>query len=127
MTQLAPLASPWLTSRGEPQVPAQYESGLAPAVMLVAGFFLVTLSRSPKWWARVGILVPAAMAAWPASGILVRLLATGGNRTSTLSVMFLLLWMAAAAYVAAQGFQDRLGTPPPKNWRSGLPALSGWR
>ena len=25
MTQLAPLASPWLTSRGEPQVPAQYE------------------------------------------------------------------------------------------------------
>ncbi len=125
MTQLAPLASPWLTSRGEPQVPAQYESGLAPAVMLVAGFFLVTLSRSPKWWARVGILVPAAVGGLASLGILVRLLATGGNRTSTLSVMLLLLWMAAAAYVAAQGFQDRLGTPPPKNWRSGLPALVG--
>ena len=75
----------------------------------------------------MGILVPAAVGGLASLGILVRLLATGGNRTSTLSVMLLLLWMAAAAYVAAQGFQDRLGTPPPKNWRSGLPALVGLR
>jgi hypothetical protein len=126
MSQLAPLASPWLTSRGEPQVPEQYGSGLAPAVMLVAGFFLVSLSRSPKWWARVGILVPAAVGGLASLGVLVRLLATGGNRTSTLSVMLLLLWMFAAGYVAAQGFQDRLGTPPPKTLRSGLAALVGY-
>ena len=127
MTQLAPLASPWLTSRGQPQVTAQYDSGLAPAVMLVAGFFLVCLSRSRRWWGRIGILVPAAVGGLAGLGILVRLLATGGNRTSTLSVMLLLLWMIAAGYVAAQGFQDRLGTPPPKSWRSGLPALVGLR
>ena len=94
--------------------------------MLVAGFFLVSLSRSPKWWARVGILVPAAVGGLASLGILVRLLATGGNRTSTLSVMLLLLWIFAAGYVAAQGFQDRLGTPPPKSWRSGLAALVGY-
>lgn len=126
MTQLGPLASPWLTSRGVPQVTAQYESGLAPAVMLVAGFFLISLSRSPKWWARVGILVPAAVGGLAGLGILVQLLASGGNRTSTLSVMLLVLWLTAAGYVAASGFQDRLGTPPPKTLRSGVPALVGY-
>ena len=126
VTQLAPLASPWLTSRGEPQVAAQQDTGLGPAVMLVAAFFMVCLSRSHRWWGRIGILVPATIGGLAGLGILVRLLSTGGNRTSTLSVMLLLLWVSVAAYVAAQGYQDRFGTPPPKNWRSGLPSLVGY-
>jgi len=125
-TQLGPLASPWLTSRGQPQVATQQGIGLGSAVMLVAAFFMVCLSRSHRWWARIGILVPASMGGLAGLGILVQLLTTGGNRASTLSVMLLLLWVSVAAYVAAQGFQDRLGTPPPKNWRSGLPALVGY-
>ena len=126
MSQLAPLASPWLTSRGQPQVAAQQDTGLGPAVMLVAAFFLVCLSRSHRWWGRIGILIPASVGGLAGIGILVRLLSTGGNRTSTLSVMLLILWITTAAYAASQGFQDRLGTPPPKNWRSGLPALTGY-
>jgi hypothetical protein len=125
-TQLGPLASPWMTSRGEPQVVAQLESGLAPAVMLWSGFFLVCLSRSRRWWGRIGILVPACVGGLAGLGILIHLFSTGGNRTSTLSVMLLVLWMSSAAYAATQGFQDRLGAPPPKNWRSGLPALTGY-
>jgi hypothetical protein len=126
MTQLAPLASPWMVSRGEPQVPAQLDHGLAPAVMLWSGFFLVCLSRSRRWWGRIGILVPACIGGLAGLGTLVQLFGTGGNRTSTLAVMLLVLWMTAAAYAATQGFQDRLGAPPPKNWRSGLPALAGY-
>jgi hypothetical protein len=124
--QLGPLASPWLTSGGEPQVAAQQNWGVASAVMLVASFFLVCLSRSPRWWGRIGVLVPAAVGGLAGLGILVGLLTTGGNRTATLSVMLLMFWVSVAAYVAAQGYQDRLGTPPPKNWRSGLPALVGY-
>jgi hypothetical protein len=124
--QLGPLVSPWLTSRGEVQGPTQQGAGLAPAVMLLAGFFLVCLSRSRRWWGRVAILVPAAVGGLAGLGILVGLLSTGGNRTSALSVMLLLLWLSVAGYVAAAGFQDRLGAPPPKNWRSGLPALVGY-
>jgi hypothetical protein len=126
MTQLGPLASPWMTSRGEPQVTAQLETDVAPAVMLWAGFFLVCLSRSRRWWGRIGILVPACIGGLAGLGTLVQLFSTGGNRTSTLSVMLLVLWMSSAAYAATQGFQDRLGSPPPKNWRSGLPALTGY-
>jgi hypothetical protein len=126
MAQLAPLASPWLTSRGQPQVAAQQGTGLGPAVMLVSAFVLVCLSRSHRWWGRIGILVPAAVGGLAGLVILVRLFSSGGNRTSALSVMLLILWMSSAAYAATQGFQDRLGTPPPKNWRSGLPALVGF-
>jgi hypothetical protein len=126
MTQLGPLASPWMTSRGEPQVMAQQDIGLAPAVMLWSGFFLVCLSRSRRWWGRIGILVPACVGGLAGLGTLVELFSTGGNRTSTLSVMLLVLWISSAAYAATQGFQDRLGSPPPKNWRSGLPALVGY-
>jgi hypothetical protein len=125
LTQLAPLASPWLTSRGEPQVPAQQDGAFAPAVMLVAGFFLVCFSRSRRSWGRMA-LVPAAVGGLAGLGIIVELLLTGGNRTSTLSVMLLLLWVTTAAYAAAAGYQYRLGSPPPKNWRSGLPALVGY-
>jgi hypothetical protein len=126
VNQLGPLASPWLTSRGEAQVSTQPEFGVASAVMLLAAFLLVCLSRSRRWWGRVAILVPAAVGGLAGLGILVGLLSTGGNRTSTLSVMLLLLWLAVTGYVAAAGFQDRLGSPPPKTWRSGLPALVGY-
>jgi hypothetical protein len=125
-TQLGPLASPWLTSRGEPQVAPQQDTALGSAVMLVAAFFLVCLSRSRRWWRRVGILVPAALGGLAGLGILIQLFSTGQNRTSTLSVMLLVLWLSSAAYAATQGYQDRVGAPPPKNWRSGLPALTGY-
>ena len=125
MDQLAPLASTWLTSRGEPQVPIQASSGLAPLVMLVAGIGLVYLSRTHQWWRRVAFLVTVGVGMLAGLGILVRLLSTGGNRTSTLSVMLLVLWLIAAGITGSQGWQDRMGSPPPKTWRSGLPMLVG--
>ena len=84
---------------------------------------LVCLSRTRRWWGRFAILLPAAVGLLTALGMLVNMLTTGGNRTSALSVMLLLLWMVAAGYAANQGVQDRLGHPPVKVWRSGIPVL----
>ena len=124
MTQLAPLASPWLTSRGEPQVPAQYESGLAPAVMLVAGFFLVTLVPEPQVVGPGGH--PGAGRGRPGQpghpGP-----AAGHRREPHLDAER----DVAPALDGRRRLRRRPGvpgparTPPPKNWRSGLPALVG--
>ncbi|HWJ53873.1 MAG TPA: hypothetical protein VNT24_10930, partial [Propionibacteriaceae bacterium] len=123
MTQLGPLASPWLVTGGEQLVPTQSYADPAAFILLVSGIVLVCLSRTRRWWGRIAILVPAAVGLLAGLGILVSLLSTGGNRTSALSVMLLVLWMIAAGYSANQGLQNRLGHPPPKSWRSGLPAL----
>jgi hypothetical protein len=95
----------------------------AAFLLLLASIVLVCLSRTRRWWGRIAILLPAALGLLVALGMLVNLLSTGGNRTSALSVMLLVLWMIAAGYSANQGLQDRLGHPPPKSWRSGLPML----
>ena len=124
MTQVGPLASPGLVSRGEPLVQAQQDyADPAAFILLVASIVLVCLSRTRRWWGRFAILLPAAVGLLAALGSLVNMLTTGGNRTSALSVMLLVLWMIAAGYAANQGVQDRLGHPPAKTWRSGLPAL----
>jgi len=124
MTQLGPLASPALVTGGNPisQTQADYADPGA-FLLLVAGIVLVCLSRTRRWWGRFAILLPAAVGLLVGLGMLVNLLSTGGNRTSALSVMLLVLWMIAAGYAANQGVQDRLGHPPPKTWRSGIPAL----
>jgi hypothetical protein len=124
MTQLGPLASPGLVTGGEPIVETQRDyADPAAFLLLVISIVLVCLSRTRRWWGRIAILVPAAVGLLVALGMLVNLLTTGGNRTSALSVMFLVLWMIAAGYAANQGLQDRLGHPPAKTWRSGLPVL----
>ena len=84
---------------------------------------LVCLSRTRRWWGRFAILLPAAVGLLTGLGMLVNMLTTGGNRTSALSVMLLVLWMIAAGYAANQGLQNRLGHPPAKTWRSGIPVL----
>ncbi len=124
MTELGPLASPGLVTGGEPLVESQRDyADPAAFILLVASIVLVCLSRTRRWWGRIAILLPAALGLLVALGMLVNLLTTGGNRTSALSVMLLVLWMIAAGYSANQGLQDRLGHPPPKSWRSGLPML----
>ena len=124
MTQLGPLASPGLVTGGEPIVQSQADYASPGAfILLVASIVLVCLSRTRRWWGRFAILLPAAFGLLTALGILVSMLTTGGNRTSALSVMLLVLWMIAAGYAANQGVQNRLGHPPPKTWRSGIPAL----
>ena len=124
MTQLGPLASPGLVTGGEPLVQAQQDYAVPAAfILLVASIVLVCLSRTRRWWGRFAILLPAAVGLLAALGSLISMLTTGGNRTSALSVMLLLLWMIAAGYAANQGVQDRLGHPSAKTWRSGLPAL----
>jgi hypothetical protein len=124
MTQLGPLASPGLVTGGEPIVQSQRDYAVPGAfILLVASIVLVCLSRTRRWWGRIAILLPAAVGLLTGLGMLVSMLTTGGNRTSALSVMLLVLWMIAAGYAANQGLQDRLGHPPPKTWRSGLPVL----
>jgi hypothetical protein len=124
MTQLGPLASPALVSRGQPIVQSQQDyADPAAFLLLITSIVLVCLSRTRRWWGRIAILVPAALGLLVGLGMLVDMLTTGGNRTSALSVMLLVLWMIAAGYSANQGLQDRLGHTPPKTWRSGLPAL----
>jgi hypothetical protein len=124
MTQLGPLASPALVTGGEPISQTQRDYADPGAfLLLVASIVLVCLSRTRRWWGRFAILLPAAVGLLVGLGMLVSLLSTGGNRTSALSVMLLVLWMIAAGYAANQGVQDRLGHPPPKTWRSGIPSL----
>jgi hypothetical protein len=124
MTQLGPLASPGLVSQGQPLVPSQRDyADPAAFLLLVASIFLVCFSRTRRWWGRIAMVLPAALGLLVALGMLVNMLTTGGNRTSALSVMLLVLWMIAAGYSANQGLQDRLGRPPEKTWRSGLPEL----
>jgi hypothetical protein len=124
MTQLGPLASPGLVTGGEPLVQPQADYAVPGAfILLVSSIVLVCLSRTRRWWGRIAVLLPAAVGLLTSLGMLVSMLTTGGNRTSALSVMLLLLWMVAAGYAANQGLQDRLGHPPPKLWRSGLPVL----
>jgi hypothetical protein len=124
MTQLGPLASPALATRGQPIVQSQQDYAAPGAfLLLVTSIVLVCLSRTRRWWGRIAILAPAALGLLVGLGMLVDMLTTGGNRTSALSVMLLVLWMIAAGYSANQGLQDRLGHTPPKSWRSGLPEL----
>jgi hypothetical protein len=124
MAQLGPLASPGLVTGGEPLVEPQRDyADPAAFLLLVASIVLVCLSRTRRWWGRIAMVLPAALGLLVALGMLVNLLSTGGNRTSALSVMLLVLWMIAAGYSANQGLQNRLGHPPPKTWRSGMPML----
>ena len=87
LTQLAPLASPLLTSGGEPQVAAQQgQLHVGPVILLAASFVLFWLSRTPQWWGRMVMVVPAGVGLIAALGILVQLAATSTMSQSGVGV-----------------------------------------
>lgn len=123
LTQLAPLASPLLTSGGEPQVAAQQGLHFGAVVLLAAGFLLFWLSRTPQWWGRMAMVVPAGIGLVAALGILVELTATGTMNQSAVAVLLILIWLFAAGYSALAGWQNRMGVDRPKGWRNGIVLL----
>ncbi len=124
LTQLAPLASPLLTSGAEPQVAAQQgQLHFGAVVLLGSGFLLFWLSRTPQWWGRMAMVVPAGLGLVAALGIVVRLMATDTMDQSAVSVLLVMIWLIAAAYAALAGWQNRLGIGRPKGWRNGIVLL----
>ena len=75
LTQLSPLVSPALTSRGDAQVPAQEDQlGIAAFIWLLAAFALYWLSRTRAWWGRTAMVLPAAVGTLAALGTVISLL-----------------------------------------------------
>jgi len=121
LTQLSPLASTALTSRGQPQVPAQEtQAGIAAIVLLIAAFALYWLSRTRVWWGRTAMVLPAAVGLLAVLGTIITLLVAGQLSNCAVGVLLMLCWVLAAAFAAAQGLQDHLGPVPVKTGRSGL-------
>jgi hypothetical protein len=115
LTQLAPLASPLLTSGAEPQVAAQQgQLHFGAVVLLGAGFLLFWLSRTPQWWGRMAMVVPAGIGLVAALGIVVRLTATDTVNQSGVAVLLIVIWLVAAGYAALAGWRNQLGVGRPK-------------
>ena len=124
LTQLSPLVSTALTSRGQPQVPAQEtQAGIAAIILLIAAFALYWLSRTRVWWGRTAMVLPAAVGLLAVLGTIITLLVAGQLANCAVGVLLMLCWVLAAAYAAAQGLQDHLGPVPVKTAGSGLVLL----
>ena len=127
LTQLSPLVSTALTSRGEPQVPAQEtQAGIAAIILLLAAFALYWLSRARAWWGRTAMVLPAAVGSLAILGTVTTVLVAGRLQDYALGVLLMLGWLAAAGYAAAQGLLDHLGPVPVKTRRAGLVLLAAY-
>ena len=121
LTQLSPLVSTALTSRGDPQVPAQEtQPGISAILLLIAAFALYWLSRTRVWWGRTAMVLPAAVGLLAVLGTIITLLVAGQLANRAVGVLLMLSWVLAAAYAAAQGLQNHLDPVPAKTGRSGL-------
>jgi len=126
LTQLSPLVSPALTSRGEALVPAQADQlGIAAFVWLIAGFALYWLSRTRAWWGRTAMVLPAAVGTLAALGMIISMLRPQVP-TSGVAIILMLGWVVTAGYAAVQGLQDHLGPVPVKTRRAGLVLLAAY-
>ena len=127
LTQLSPLVSPALTSRGDAQVPAQEDQlGIAAFIWLIAGFALYWLSRTRAWWGRTAMVLPAAVGTLAALGTFISLLVGGQLSHSAVAAILMLGWVVTAGYAAVQGLQDHLGPVPVKTRRAGLVLLAAY-
>ncbi len=125
LTQLAPLASPGLTSAGTRQVIAQDGSwGLAAVVLLAASWGVFGLCRSARLWlGPVLLAVPFGIGLVTAIIVVTVLAATGNLGRSALAVLVLIAWLVAAGYATIGKIFNAPLDLPVKRVRDGLPLL----
>ena len=97
LTQLSPLVSPALTSRGDALVPAQDDQlGIAAFIWLIAGFALYWLSRTRAWWGRTAMVLPAAVGTQSVLGTFISLVVNRQLSNSGVATILMLGWVVTA-------------------------------
>lgn len=125
LTQLAPLVSEAVTSAGTAQVPAQASQlGIGGELLLGAAVVLLLLARHPRRLGQSAVLVPAALGTVVAVVLLLLIVVTGQARSSGLTILLVVLWVAAAAYASVFSLLLDLGPTRPRRWRNGVPLLA---
>ena len=125
LTQLSPLVSKWLTSAGEPLVDIQHNQlGVGGFLLLILGALIFWMARSRYWMARMWIWAPVlAGAAVCVATIAVLTIRNDLSRTS-LTVILMVVWVAAAIGSAWLSMVVDAESLPPKSHRSGLLILA---
>ncbi len=121
LEQFAPLASKELTSQSQPIVASQQDHrGLLAALLLVLGLLIPALARSRWWLARFALWPLTYLAAISAVVILIGILIRGQLGISLLSVLLLLIWVAAAIITTWRSLWVDIDTLPKR------PARVAW-
>jgi hypothetical protein len=125
LTQLSPLDSRYLTSAGQPLVDIQYNQlGISGFLLLIFGTLIFWMARTRYWMARMWIWAPvlagAAVCVATAAVLAIR---NDLSRTS-LSVILMIVWVAAAVAAAWLSMVVDVESLPPKSHGSGLLILA---
>jgi hypothetical protein len=97
LTQLSVLASPGLSSHGEPVVAIQADrTGVMAGFLLLAALALPPLSRTRYWLARLGLVVISYLAVVAVAVSLLGVIVREQFRDTALGVIGLLVWIVAA-------------------------------
>jgi hypothetical protein len=128
LTQLSPLASPGLTSRGDPVVAIQAgRTGLMAGFLLLAAVAIPPLSRTRYWLARLGLVVISYLAVVAVAVSLLGVLVRGQLRDTALGVIGLVVWLVTALITSWRSIWVDVNTLPirPKRalWLLALYAL----
>lgn len=125
LTQLSPLVAESVTSAGHGQVPAQAQlAGAFGELLLVCALALLLLARHPRRLGQSAVLVPAALGT-AVSVVLLLVVVVGGHaRSSGVSILLLVAWVAAAAYASVFSLLLDLGGTRPRRWSNGVPLLA---
>jgi hypothetical protein len=124
LNQLAPLASQYLSSGGEPISGLQEEStGIAAVLLLILSVLILWMARSHYWVARTWIWAPV-LAGAATCVVTIALLAANQNLGGTwVSVVLMICWVAAAAWAAWLSMIVDIDSLPPRGRLSGLAIL----
>ena len=97
LTQLSPLASPGLTTQGQPLVAIQVDrSGLMAGFLLLSALVIPPLTRTRYWLARLGLVVISYVAVVAIAVSLLGVLVRGQLQETALGVIGLVAWVVAA-------------------------------
>jgi hypothetical protein len=101
LTQLAPLASPGLSSQGHPVVGAQVgRSGVMAGFLLLAALAIPPLTRTRFWLARLALIAIGYVAVVAVVVSLLGTLVRGELQQSVLGVIGLIVWVVTALLTA---------------------------
>ncbi len=97
LTQLSPLASPGLSSQGQPVVAIQAQrTGVMSGFLLLAALAIPPLSRTRYWLARLSLMVISYLAVVAIAVSLLGVVVRGQFRETALGVIGLGVWIVAA-------------------------------
>jgi hypothetical protein len=128
LTQLSPLASPGITTQGEPIVAIQVgRTGIMAGFLLLAALAIPPLARTQFWLARLGLVVISYLAIVAAAVTLLGIIVRGQLQDTALGVIGLIAWVIAALLTSWRSIWVDVSTLPirPKRalWLLALYAL----